>query len=371
MEDIINYSEDKCINKLLFCCHNLKKQETPKNLRNQIDTIINIFCAPTFSISKSCYIYLSCFIDDIHNKTIEYIQYIKNNRQTLNANILGKYAHGLSQHFFTIIDKQMNDGYTTEEIYYNTNKFYEEELNALKNELENKKRLLQEKEEKQNMKESELKTLHKTIDDLTDKISTLKKEQEELRKQDDKKTKLQEQINSVFINLKKYTQPINDEKERLSSLYVTYKAAIYLLFIILIWYEFHTINRWRSLLVKDFISYIPFYLPIPLFGTLLGVCIYQMNRAQRQLLLIAQQLHHISYIEGLLSALNSLSIDITEGANKIRSVIEQLINNYLRQNLESVDSKIDLALEKDNVYALDKILNYLQKLKDLFNPNRP
>ena len=59
----------------------------------------------------------------------------------------------------------------------------------------------------------------------------------------------------------------------------------------------------------------------------MGVCIYQMNRAQRQLLLIANQLHHITYIEGLLSALGSLSTDITEGANKIRSVIEQLINN--------------------------------------------
>lgn len=367
MEDFKQYSETKCINKLLNCCHSLRKQRIPDNLRNQIDTIINILGISQIPLRNSCYIYLKWFIDDIHDKTTDYIYYIKTNRKSLDTEILWKHAQGLSTHFFNIIDKQMNDGNTTEEIYYNTNKFYEDELANLKNELEDKKRQLQENEVKQDLKESELKTLRKTIDELSDKITTLKKEQEELRKQDDKKTKLQDQINNVFINLEKYTQPITDEQQRLLSLYETYKIAIFLLFIILIWYEFHTINRWRSLLVKDFISYIPFYLPIPLFGTLLGVCIYQMNRAQRQLLLIAQQLHHITYIEGLLSALSSLSMDITEGANKVRSVIEQLINNYLKQNLESIDSKIDLALEKDNVYDLDKTLNYLHKLKELFN----
>ena len=368
MEDFKQYSETKCINKLLNCCHSLKKQKIPDNLRNQIDTIINIFCASTFSLSKTCYIYLKWSIDDIHDKTTDYIHYIKNNRNSINENILWKYTQGLSIYFLNIIDKQMNNVIATEERYYNTAKFYEDELANLKNELEEKRKQLQENEEKKVMKESELKTLRKTIDDLNDKIKTLKKEQEELRKQEDKKTKLQEQINDVFIKLKEYTQPITDEKKRLSSLYDTYRVAIYLLAIVLIGYELYAIGKWRDLPDKNFISYIPFYLPIPLFGTLLGVCIYQMNRAQRQLLLIAQQLHHITYIEGLLSALSSLSMDITEGANKVRSVIEQLINNYLRQNLESVDSKIDLALEKDNVYDLDKTLNYLQKLKELFNP---
>ena len=370
MENTKRYSESKCINKLLFCCHILKKQRIPDNLRNQIDTIINMLGNSTFSLSKTCYIYLTWFIDDIHDKVMDYIYYIKENRKNLDASVLWKHAQGLSQHFFNIIDKQMSNGVALEERYYNTNKFYEDELSKLKTELETNKQQLEANEKNQNMKDSELKSLHKTINELTNKISSLTKEQDELRKQDDKKTKLQEQINNVFVNLKGYTEPITIEKERLTSLYDTYKVAIYLLAIVLICYELYAIGKWRSLPDKDFFSYIPFYLPIPLFGTLLGVCIYQMNRAQRQLLLIAYQLHHITYIEGLLSALSSLSMDITEGANKIRTVIEQLIHNYLKQNTESIDSEIDTMLEKDNVCDLNKTLNYLQKMKELFNSNK-
>ena len=73
MENTKRYSESKCINKLLFCCHILKKQRIPDNLRNQIDTIINMLGNSTFSLSKTCYIYLTWFIDDIHDKVMEYI----------------------------------------------------------------------------------------------------------------------------------------------------------------------------------------------------------------------------------------------------------------------------------------------------------
>lgn len=56
-----------------------------------------------------------------------------------------------------------------------------------------------------------------------------------------------------------------------------------------------------------------------------------MNRAQRQLIIIANQLHRIKYIEGLLLAINNLSSDVSEGIATIKNVINNIIQTIFSQ----------------------------------------
>ena len=90
-----------------------------------------------------------------------------------------------------------------------------------------------------------------------------------------------------------------------------------------------------------------------------------MNRAQRQLIIIANQLHRIKYIEGLLLSINNLSSDVSEGIATIKNVINNIIQNYLQSNESLTEATLQQEISKDKL-SLKEVLNFMKESKELF-----
>lgn len=91
-----------------------------------------------------------------------------------------------------------------------------------------------------------------------------------------------------------------------------------------------------------------------------------MNRAQRQLVVIADKIHHIKYVEGLLLALNSLSLNIDTSALKINETINKIIDNHLNisSNINIEEDNLKKEEGKDSL-PIDSIINLLKEAKEL------
>ena len=103
-------------------------------------------------------------------------------------------------------------------------------------------------------------------------------------------------------------------------------------------------------------QYWPMVLPVPLAVGLLWGFITQMNRAQKQLVILANQLYEIEYIEGLLLGLNTLSIDVKDSMTKINNAISRLIDNHINNMfIKKIDENKLADIEKQNALPIDKI----------------
>lgn len=81
-----------------------------------------------------------------------------------------------------------------------------------------------------------------------------------------------------------------------------------------------------------------------------------MNRAQKQLVILANQLYEIEYIEGLLLGLNTLSIDVKDSMTKINNAISRLIDNHINNMfIKKIDENKLADIEKQNALPIDKI----------------
>lgn len=160
-----------------------------------------------------------------------------------------------------------------------------------------------------------------------------------------------------------YIKPIEDEQKRLNFLYYGYIIGGILSLAALTFSIYFFIQN-RSAFVK-WTDCIPFYLPISFCAAILWICIFQMNRAQRQLIIIANQLHRIKYIEGLLLAINNLSSDVSEGIATIKNVINNIIQNYLQSNESLTETTLQQEISKDKL-SLKEVLNFMKESKELF-----
>ena len=96
-----------------------------------------------------------------------------------------------------------------------------------------------------------------------------------------------------------------------------------------------------------------------------GVAIFQMNRAQRQLLFLTNQFHHDHYIESLLLVINNISFNALDGAEKIRTIVEKMIEGYIHFGNNVVEKHINEEIEKDKINLLS-LFHLMEKAKGLF-----
>ena len=160
--------------------------------------------------------------------------------------------------------------------------------------------------------------------------------------------------------------PINVEKERLEKLFHIFKRSMVGVVLFLLVWEVVCVWVW---IADDWphslIEYMPFYLPIPLCVGLFWVAIFQMNRAQRQLLFLTNQFHHDHYIESLLLVINNISFNALDGAEKIRTIVEKMIESYIHFGNNVVEKHINEEIEKDKINLLS-LFHLMEKAKGLF-----
>lgn len=181
----------------------------------------------------------------------------------------------------------------------------------------------------------------------------------------DIKENWQNKIEETFKTLKKYLEPIKEEKNRLNILFLTYACLIIILIGIIIIVIVLVICKLKEQselpILKEYLEII---FPLPIVGLLLWGFISQMNRAQRQLVVLAKSIHKVEYIQGLLLSINSLSSTVEDGVSRINAALDRLIENHL--NDSDVESEVGLLKEenKDSL-PFNSVLKLIKECKDL------
>lgn len=201
---------------------------------------------------------------------------------------------------------------------------------------------------------------------LQSSIKSLTQEKEAVEKQDDAISNWKNKITKAFQGLKAPISKLQDEHNRLKFLYNIYGITSTALVLLLITIEIavcYKINN--TILYPNWEQYWTMIIPVPVAIGLLWGFITQMNRAQRQMVVLARQIYEIEYIEGLLQALNTLSVDIGESMSKINEAISHLIDNHLR-NMDGIhiDETTLQKLEKQDALPYEKIPELIKLIKD-------
>lgn len=227
------------------------------------------------------------------------------------------------------------------------------ELVRTQNELNEKEKELREALEKK----KELEVLKRELSEQQKLVAQYKLEQQKAKEKESAIEDWKVKIKTAFGVLNDPINKLTEEHNRLVWLYNIYKKSSIGLVIFLVIIE---IIVYLKIVFSDtyptWEQYLPMALPVPVTLGLLWGFITQMNRAQRQMVVISNKIHEIKYTEGLLQALNTLSVDIGESMSKINDAISRLIDNHLH-NMDSM--KIDETnlskIEKQNALPIEQI----------------
>ena len=241
---------------------------------------------------------------------------------------------------------------------YNSENFYTKQIQ----ELQEKERLLNIELSALKQKSAEHAKKEKELDNIKEQIKNSIAEKDELRKKLDARENMKERISTAFIELKKHISPLKKEEKRLNWMFYAYAALCVFVLGIFVYFELSYLSKWEG--AKNWIDYLPYYVPVPIVGGLLWVFIYQMNRVQRQLIQVANVLYHIDYIEGLLLAINLVSADVNSASEKISHVLDNLIKNYMSTPDSLSEQSLDAEISKDNI-NIHTFINLAKEIKDV------
>ncbi len=245
---------------------------------------------------------------------------------------------------------------------YNSKDYYENQISTLENKIVNLNQQLSESQQSQEQKAE----ITKELETTREQLEQAKSNNEELKKALDAQENLKGKIYQAFVELKTHIKPLEVEKKRLNWMFGVYAFLCVCVLVLLIYFEFKYLSKWESIKPEEIklIDYLPFYIPVPIVGGLLWVFMYQMNRAQRQLMVVANVLYHVDYIEGLLLAINMISPNVAAASEKISQVLDNLIRNYISMPNGQFERSLDKELSKDSI-NVDPVFDLAKKVKDV------
>lgn len=341
VDDILNFFKD------IFKNSELSNYKKNKSLR-----AINNLSNANQVIDNHNYRY------EIKNKL--YPEYKKLNK---NPNLVDSILPDVSLILDYLNNRIVDNFYYNKKNSINSENYYNNRISELeKRESELKKALnFNKNENEEKIKEAE--DIRKKLLVIEKELNQKKKELEIKKKQEDAKNDWEEKINETFGNLKEYLVPIEMEHSRLNILYYVYAFLCIIALIAIVLSEIILIVKIaKSDILPVLNDYIIILLPLPIAAALMWGFIFQMNRAQRQLILTSNKIHNIKYIQGLLLSINNLSPDINDGITRVNNALDKIISNHL--NYRNVHNEIDLINEenKDNL-PFDKILELVKVAK--------
>lgn len=251
-----------------------------------------------------------------------------------------------------------NKHYANSEQYYNNRILdLEKREHELRNVLEHNK-----SESQEHKKTSE--EVRKKLSVIENELKNKKAELEFKQKQEDAKNDWELKIKSTFSHLKEYLSPIEKEHSRLNFLYYTYGVLSALIILLIITIEVLAIIKlYKPVQSITLEKYIMVFLPIPIAGALMWGFVFQMNRAQRQLLLLANNIHSIKYVQGLLISINNLSPNINDSVIRINQALDKIISIHLKNKSISNESELIKEEEKDNI-NIEQLLKIIKTVKE-------
>lgn len=241
---------------------------------------------------------------------------------------------------------------------FNSESFYTNQIQ----ELQTKEKSLRDVLSTLRSENNEYKEKEKELEKVKGQIKQIQAEKDELTKKLDAQNNIQNKISDAFAELKKHISPLKQEEKRLNWMFGVYATLSVCVLFILGYFEFSYLSKWEG--ANNWIDYLPYYIPVPIVGGLLWAFIFQMNRAQRQLMQIANELYHIDYVEGLLLAINQVSVDVNSASEKISQVLDILIRNYIPASNGLSEKSLDAEISKDNI-NIHSFINLAKEIKEV------
>ena len=241
---------------------------------------------------------------------------------------------------------------------YNTEEYYKKTISELENKVKELSISLKESKESKEQKEK----IKKELEERREQIKQITADKEELEKKLDAQENIKKKITDAFVGLKTHTSHLENEKCRLKWMFGIYAFLCACVLGILVYFELVYLSKWQT--PTKLIDYLPFYVPVPIVGGLLWAFIYQMNRAQRQLMLVAYELYHVDYVEGLLQAINMVSPNVASATEKIGNVLDVLIKKHITSPNELFEKSLDKEISKDNI-DLKTFVNLAKDVKNV------
>lgn len=279
-------------------------------------------------------------------------------------------VHPIKNDLVDYILSEKNSSYNSESYYEQQIKEIQSQKEKLEKTLDTIKKINAKNQKEKEFQEREIQEKELQLQLAKQQIHNFQKELDEKKKQENAIEEWNKKIKGTFTELKKYLQPIKEEHSRLNKLFYGYLilSGVTILFVAII--EYIICSKFcANSSFPDWKNYLMLIHPIPISGALLCFFISQLNRAQRQLVILAKHIHEIEYIEGLLLSLNSLSLNIDESMKRINSAIDKLLNNHLslgektrKYNEESIINE-----EHKDTVPIDIVLKILKEIKGLSN----
>ncbi|WP_413998192.1 hypothetical protein ACMDB5_10405 [Flavobacterium sp. W1B] len=342
------------------------------NLRDEINTISNkninnILIISDLITEELHYIYskLSAIYDSLR---------IGNNLEFDNVNELKQLTRILQSEIRNIKNK-INIYVANSGHIYNSEKFYDEQIKELEKQKADLQNYLAHQKNIEGKSQDEIAQHKKIIKEkeiailnANEQIKNYQTELEEKKKKENVIVEWNNKIKSTFEELTECLSPIKDEHKRLNLMFWIYSILITLIIstiILLEIYIFYKLNENKEF--PEWKNYLASIIPIPVFGGLLWGFITQLNRTQRQLLVIAKHIHEIRYIEGLLLSINSLSLDINDSTKRVNMAIDRLLENHLNSNSNgnSISEESILNEEKKDSLPIDAVIKLLKETKNI------
>ena len=318
----------------------------------QLHTIINSICK-NLSLNNRLYFKTVEHILSIENRILSCIDGVEKNKnddkKTYKENLKGIVFE--IENIFRFENKDESPALNTIDFYSTTISELEKKEKELRDEVSD----LKKKNQKYAEKEKEIENIKKQIQQSIEEKNILQKEL-------DARDNMSIRISDAFTELKKHTEPLKNEKTRLNWMFGIFASLCVGVLGLLIYFECTYLSQWSG--AQKWIDYLPYYIPIPIVGGLLWLFIYQMNRAQRQLMQLANVLYHIDYVEGLLLAINYVNVDMNIAIDKINRVLDQLVKNYMHTPNSLSEQSIDKELSKDNI-DLHAFVNIAKEIKEI------
>ena len=243
---------------------------------------------------------------------------------------------------------------------FNSADFYQKRLSELE---ESIKQLESEKE--QNTRKA--KQRDEEIIRLSYVIKEAQKQLDEKKRQEDAQNNWNNKIENAFHNLNEYQKPLLKEKRRLVVLFWVFGTIAFLslcLVCFAIYMAAHIIYCTDAAATLS--SYLPYYSPIPIIGVILWVFIVQMNREQRQLIMLTQHLHNLSYTEGLLKSITIFDPKIEDAVSRINATIDKLLDNHLSLHPALILKEDNLSRgEKNQSASISEMASLLKEIREL------
>ncbi len=176
-----------------------------------------------------------------------------------------------------------------------------------------------------------------------------------------------EKIREAFTYLHESSSDMQDERKKVDTEYHFFLYGLILpAIILLIW-----LCKLYGLIISlkcpfdNWMCFLPYYLPVPLFVAVFWIFIVQKNRASKLSIALSERLYHIKYLEGLLMTVNRLAPNSQESINRINQSLDTVVKAFVSKIVkESMDEHRVEELEKNEI-SQDVYFKIIEKLTDI------